>query len=136
MLDAILAVLIYPLYLFCNFSGACDMAVGLSGVMGIVIMENFDRPFAARNPKELWTRWHISLTTFLRDMMFTPMVKVLARRFGQRHIHHIIAFSIVSVFVVIGCGTVLDWVCRIWCLEWHRRRCRPLRIDLSQEATW
>lgn len=109
-LDLSIAILAYPMYLYCNFSGFCDMAVGVAGIMGISVMENFNRPFASRNLQEFWNNWHISLSSFLRDMMFTPLVKILARRFPQ-HLNHIIAFSILSVFVVIGVwhGTGLNF---------------------------
>jgi D-alanyl-lipoteichoic acid acyltransferase DltB (MBOAT superfamily) len=101
-LDLMIAVLAYPVYLYCNFSGLCDMVIGVAGLMGIVVMENFDNPFSSRNFQVFWSRWHISLSTFMRDMMFTPMVKFLAARFGSKNVTHAIAVSIVSVFVVIG----------------------------------
>lgn len=101
-LDLVIAILVYPLYLYCNFSGLCDMVIGVAGLMGIEVMENFDRPFSSRNFQVFWSRWHISLSTFMRDMMFTPMVKYLAAKFGSKNISHAIAVTIVSVFVVIG----------------------------------
>ena len=101
-IDLPIAVFAYTLYLYCNFSGFCDMVIGVSGLLGIEVMENFNRPFAARNFQEFWARWHISLSTWLRDMMFTPLVKALTRKTGPKHIHHVIAFSICAVFVVIG----------------------------------
>jgi D-alanyl-lipoteichoic acid acyltransferase DltB (MBOAT superfamily) len=101
-LDLAIAVLTYPMYLYCNFSGLCDMVIGVSGLMGIEVMENFDRPFYSRNFQVFWSRWHISLSTFMRDMMFTPLVKWLAGRFGARNLNHAIAASILGVFVVIG----------------------------------
>jgi D-alanyl-lipoteichoic acid acyltransferase DltB (MBOAT superfamily) len=100
--DLAVAVLAYPLYLYCNFSGLCDMVIGISGMMGIAVMENFDHPFYSRNFQVFWSRWHISLSTFMRDMMFTPLVKFLAARFGSKNLTHAIALSILSVFLVIG----------------------------------
>ena len=102
LIDLPIAVFAYTLYLYCNFSGFCDMVIGVSGLLSIEVMENFNRPFAARNFQEFWARWHISLSTWLRDMMFTPLVKALTRRTGPKHVHHVIAFSICAVFVVIG----------------------------------
>ena len=101
-IDLVIAVLAYPIYLYCNFSGLCDVVIGISGLMGIEVMENFDRPFTSRNFQVFWNRWHISLSTFMRDMMFTPLVKFLAGRLGAKNLHHAIALSILSVFVVIG----------------------------------
>jgi D-alanyl-lipoteichoic acid acyltransferase DltB (MBOAT superfamily) len=102
MIDLVLAVFSYTFYLYCNFSGFCDMAIGVSGLLGIAVMENFDRPFLARNMQQFWNRWHISLSTLARDMMFTPLVKWLVRIFGPGSTNHAIAFSIFVVFIVIG----------------------------------
>jgi len=108
-IDLVVAILVYPAFLYFNFSGLCDLAIGVSGLLGIEVVENFDRPFAARNFQEFWSRWHISLSAFMRDMMFTPMVKALTRRFGAKRIDHIIAFAIVSVFLVIGVWHGAGW---------------------------
>jgi D-alanyl-lipoteichoic acid acyltransferase DltB (MBOAT superfamily) len=102
VLDLFIAIPAFALYLFYNFSGYCDMVIGVSGLLGIDVMENFDRPFISRNFQEFWTRWHISLSLWFREMMFTPMVKVLTRKYGPKNGVHVIAFSIVSVFVVLG----------------------------------
>ena len=101
-IDLVVAILVYPLYLYCNFSGLCDVVIGVAGLMGIAVMENFDRPFSSRNFQVFWSRWHISLSTFMRDMMFTPLVKFLAARFGPKNINHAVAIAIISVFLVIG----------------------------------
>jgi D-alanyl-lipoteichoic acid acyltransferase DltB (MBOAT superfamily) len=101
-IDLVIALFSYTLYLYCNFSGFCDMVIGVSGLLGIDVMENFNVPFAARNLQEFWANWHISLSTWLRDMMFTPMVKLLVRRFGPKSANNVIAFTICFVFIVIG----------------------------------
>jgi D-alanyl-lipoteichoic acid acyltransferase DltB (MBOAT superfamily) len=101
-LDLAVAIFVYPIYLYCNFSGLCDLVIGISGIMGISVMENFNRPFSSRNFQVFWSRWHISLSTFMRDMMFTPLVKFLATRFGSRNLNHAVAISILSVFLLIG----------------------------------
>lgn len=111
-IDLVIAVLAYPLYLFCNFSGLCDVVIGVSALIGVSIMENFDQPFASRNFQEFWSRWHISLSAWFRDMMFTPMVKALTRRFGPKNVNHVIAVSILSVFTVLGVwhGATLNYL--------------------------
>lgn len=101
-LDLVIAIFAYTLYLYCNFSGFCDIVIGVSGLLGIEVMENFDRPFLSRDFQEFWNRWHITLSLWLRDLMFTPMSKSLIRRFGPRYANHIIAFSIIAVFFCIG----------------------------------
>ncbi len=101
-MDLVIALFSYTLFLYCNFSGFCDMVIGVSGLIGIDVMENFNVPFTARNLQEFWNRWHISLSTWLRDMMFTPLVKILVRRFGPKSRNNMIALSICVVFVIIG----------------------------------
>jgi D-alanyl-lipoteichoic acid acyltransferase DltB (MBOAT superfamily) len=100
--DFLLAALVFPMYLYCNFSGFCDLAIGAAGLIGIEIHENFDRPFSARNIQEFWNRWHMTLSRWFRDILFTPMVKVLGRRFGPKSIQSVTAVSIVISFVLIG----------------------------------
>ena len=101
-IDLLIAVVAYPVYLFCNFSGFCDMAIGVSGLLGIEVAENFDRPFHARNIQEFWTRWHITLSTWIRDLLFTPLSKALIRRFGPKSANHCIAAAIVVSFLLVG----------------------------------
>jgi membrane protein involved in D-alanine export len=60
----------YSLYLYCDFAGYSAFAVGVSYVLGIHTPENFNRPFLAGNIKDFWNRWHISLSTWLRDHVY------------------------------------------------------------------
>jgi len=101
-IDLPIAIFSYTLYLYCNFSGFCDMVVGISGLIGIEVMENFNAPFSARNLQDFWARWHISLSSWLRDMVFTPLVKILVAKFGPNSTNNAIAFAICGVFIVIG----------------------------------
>lgn len=108
-IDLAIAILVYPLFLYFNFSGLCDVAIGVSGLLGIAVPENFDRPFISRNFQEFWSRWHISLSGWFRDMMFTPMVKTLTRKVGAKNVNHAIAATIMSVFVVLGVWHGAGW---------------------------
>jgi D-alanyl-lipoteichoic acid acyltransferase DltB (MBOAT superfamily) len=100
--DALIAVLVFPLYLYCNFSGFCDVVIGVSGLLGIQVPENFDQPFLARNYQEFWNHWHITLSTWIRDIVFTPLAKSLVRRFGPRSANHCVAAAILVAFVIVG----------------------------------
>lgn len=71
--DAWAAALTYTFQLYFDFSGYSDMAVGLSLLFGITIPINFNSPYKARNIIEFWRRWHISLSTFLRDYLYVPL---------------------------------------------------------------
>ena len=108
-IDLAAAVVAYCLYLYCNFSGFVDMVIGTSGLLGIEVHENFDRPLLARDIQEFWTRWHMTLSLYMRDMMFVPMTKALARYFGPRNTNHAIAFSSVVVFLVVGIWHGVGW---------------------------
>jgi D-alanyl-lipoteichoic acid acyltransferase DltB (MBOAT superfamily) len=101
-IDLAIAAPMFLLYLYCNFSGYCDMAIGAAGLLGIEVEENFDHPFAARNLQEFWNRWHMTLSGYLRDVMFAPLSKRLVGVVGPKYAHHAIAAAIVAVFLVIG----------------------------------
>lgn len=101
-MDLLIAIPAYTLYLYCNFSGFCDMVIGVSSLLGVEVSENFDRPFSARNLQEFWNCWHITLSSWFRDMMFTPLLKVLIRIFGPKSTNQMVALTIFTVFVVLG----------------------------------
>src|SRR5581483_11830895 len=58
---------------YCDFSGYSDIALGAAQVMGFKLMVNFNRPFSSRSLAEFWTRWHISLSSWLRDYFYIPL---------------------------------------------------------------
>ncbi len=100
--DLVVASVFYYLYLFCNFSGFCDMAIGLAALVGISVKENFDNPFAARNVKEFWNRWHITLSEYVRNVVFAPVSTGLIRKLGTDYRNFSISVAITAVFLVIG----------------------------------
>lgn len=63
----------FTLQLYCDFSGYSDIAIGLARLMGYRFKDNFRAPFKAQNPQEFWRRWHISLSTWLRDYLYIPL---------------------------------------------------------------
>jgi len=69
----LLAAYIYAFQIYCDFSGYIDMAIGFSRILGYDSMENFRTPYASRSLPEFWSRWHISLSTWLRDYLFLPI---------------------------------------------------------------
>jgi alginate O-acetyltransferase complex protein AlgI len=68
-----LAVLAYSAQIYLDFSGYSDMAVGLAHMLGYHLPANFDRPYLAASLPEFWRRWHISLSSWLRDYLFIPL---------------------------------------------------------------
>lgn len=108
-IDLPVAAVAFYLYLYLNFSGYCDMAIGTAGLLGIRVIENFDHPFQARNPQDFWTRWHISLSLYMRDMVFSPLTKALVRKFGPSSTPHVVPVSTFIVFLLIGAWHGLTW---------------------------
>ena len=66
-------VIAFSIQIFFDFSGYTDMAIGLAEIMGFHFPENFRRPYLARSITEFWRRWHISLSTWLRDYLYIPL---------------------------------------------------------------
>lgn len=73
MADAWLGALAYSIQLFFDFAGYSEMAVGLALMMGFRFIENFNMPYISRSIAEFWRRWHISLSTWLRDYLYIPL---------------------------------------------------------------
>lgn len=72
-LMAYLGVVAFAFQIYADFSGYSDIARGLARLMGIELMQNFDSPYCAVNPSDFWRRWHISLSTWLKDYVYVPL---------------------------------------------------------------
>ena len=70
----------YPLYLYVNFSGYCDLMIGLARAAGFALPENFANPLLARNTVDFWNRFHITLSEFFRDYVYSPLQLAFERR--------------------------------------------------------
>ena len=70
---SLLALYAFAFQILCDFSGYSDIARGLARWMGVELMLNFNNPYAALNPKDFWSRWHISLSSWLRDYLYIPL---------------------------------------------------------------
>ncbi len=71
--QTLMGVLGYTMQIYCDFSGYSDMAIGLALIMGFHLGLNFDSPYQSRNLTEFWRRWHISLSSWLRDYVYIPL---------------------------------------------------------------
>jgi len=69
----LVALYAFAFQIFCDFAGYSNIARGLAKCMGIEIMVNFNLPYFAHNPREFWQRWHISLSSWLRDYLYIPL---------------------------------------------------------------
>jgi len=74
------ATLFYSVQIYCDFSGYSDIAIGIAEVLGFKSMENFDSPYFSKDIKQFWNKWHISLSTWLRDYLFLPIAYAVMRR--------------------------------------------------------
>ncbi|MGA3162955.1 MAG: MBOAT family O-acyltransferase [Verrucomicrobiota bacterium] len=108
-IDLPVATLFYYLYLYLNFSGFCDMAIGAAAIIGIPVPENFENPLAARNMREFWNRWHITLSAWMRDLVFSPLSKFLVRVMGVNLANHAVALAILVTFLLIGIWHGAGW---------------------------
>ncbi len=80
--DVLLAIYGYAAQIYCDFSGYTDIAIGCAMLLGYRFPRNFNAPYTAINPQDFWRRWHISLSTWLRDYLYIPLGG--SRRAGWR----------------------------------------------------
>lgn len=102
-----LGAVCYALQLYYDFSGYSDMAVGLAGIFGFEIAENFDYPYSASSIRNFWRRWHISLSSWFRDYLYIPLGgsrKGKARKYLNRMI----------VFLCTGIWHGANWTFIVW----------------------
>lgn len=71
--EVVVALYGFTLQIYCDFSGYTDIARGSAKLFGIELPENFDRPYQAKSPAEFWRRWHMTLSTWLRDYLYFPL---------------------------------------------------------------
>jgi alginate O-acetyltransferase complex protein AlgI len=71
--ERVLAAVLYSVQIYCDFSGYTDMAIGSALLLGYELTKNFDAPYFSTSVREFWQRWHISLSTWLRDYLYIPL---------------------------------------------------------------
>ena len=71
--DLTLAIWGYAIQIYCDFSAYSDIAIGVAALLGYRFQKNFRQPYRAESIRELWRRWHISLSTWLRDYLYIPL---------------------------------------------------------------
>lgn len=105
-------VFCYGLDLFFDFAGYSDMAMGLGLMMGIEVPRNFRAPFVAKDMKEFWDRWHISLSTWLRDFVFMRFSQVALSRklFKSRLTTACVGFMLNMLLMGIWHGITPDYI--------------------------
>jgi D-alanyl-lipoteichoic acid acyltransferase DltB (MBOAT superfamily) len=76
-------VLVYPLFLYANFSGYIDIVIGLARLMRVRLPENFDRPFASSSVLDFWNHWHMTLSNWFKTYVYNPLLLALMRRISS-----------------------------------------------------
>lgn len=105
--ENLMATFGFTVQLYCDFSGYSDMAIGIALLLGYRFMENFNAPFKAQNPTEFWHRWHISLSTWLRDYVYIPLG-------GNRCSRPRMYFNQFATMVIGGLWHGASWMYVIW----------------------
>ncbi len=85
----IVATYFFAFQIYCDFSGYSDIAIGAAQVMGFRLMENFKRPYFSKSLSDFWNRWHISLSTWLRDYLFLPFAYSISRHIKKDKLFYI-----------------------------------------------
>ncbi|MFZ1785043.1 MAG: MBOAT family O-acyltransferase [Ferruginibacter sp.] len=100
----VLGALFYTIQLYADFSGYSDMAIGFARLLGFNITKNFNYPFFAQNIADYWRRWHISLTAWLTEYVFTPL-SIKFRDYGKAGL----ALAIIINFTICGLWHGANW---------------------------
>jgi len=134
LFDAWGALLAFTLRIYFDFSGYTDMAVGLARMFGIALPENFDSPYQARSIGEFWRRWHITLSTFLRDFLYIPLG-------GNRRGELRTALNLLLTMLLGGLWHGAGWTFVLWG-GWHgallalERQWRRTGLRLPGPLAW
>ena len=93
----------YPLYLYCNFSGYIDIVIGIARFLRIELPENFNRPFSSDNFMNFWSRWHITLSEWLKTYVYNPLLLALMRRYQSASLQPFLGvLAIFVTFFLVG----------------------------------
>jgi len=98
------AMFLFTIQVYADFSGYSDIAIGLASLLGFKITRNFNYPFFAQNIADFWRRWHISLTGWMTDYVFTPL-SVYFRDYGKWGL----TLAILINFTLIGIWHGANW---------------------------
>lgn len=97
----------FTLQLYCDFSGYSDMAIGIALLLGFRFKDNFNSPFKSQSPTEFWRRWHISLSTWLRDYLYIPMGGSRTTKLKSHR-------NLIATMVIGGLWHGASWMYVIW----------------------
>ena len=102
-----IGIVAYTVQIYFDFSGYTDMAIGLGEMFGFELPENFDHPYAATSIRDFWRRWHMTLSSWLRDYLYFPLG-------GSRCASWRVYFNLALVFGLCGFWHGASWTFIIW----------------------
>ncbi|MEI7983341.1 MAG: MBOAT family O-acyltransferase, partial [Bacteroidota bacterium] len=109
-LSIILATVFFAFQIYCDFSGYSDIAIGAAQVMGYKLMNNFDRPYFSETIADFWKRWHISLSSWLRDYLFLPLAYFFSGKMKKESYLRIDSNQLIYAFATLITFTI----CGLW----------------------
>lgn len=107
-------LIVYSFGLYNDFAGYTSIVRGVSGLFGIELSANFNTPYFSKNVTEFWNRWHITLSQWLRDYIFFPVNRVLARRFTNRNGWQTLVIPPMLTMLVSGLWHSPNWQMLLW----------------------
>jgi len=119
-LNLLFGAYFYAFQIYCDFSGYSDIAIGLSRILGFKSMKNFDYPYFSKSLTQFWNRWHISLSTWLRDYLFLPIAYAVMRPIKGPRLHKVKAETwgyAIGMFITMFLGGLWHgpgWTFVIW----------------------
>ena len=139
--EIILATALYAFQIYCDFAGYTDMGRGIAGLLGFDLLVNFKRPYQADSVQDFWRRWHLSLSSFLRDYVYIPLGGSRRGRF-RRAVNILITFGVSGIWhgtgfhfllwgLLHGIGQIFD--IKNWKVP---RAVKRVLIFLFVDATW
>lgn len=105
-IQILMATVVFAIQIYCDFSGYSDIAIGAAQVLGFHLMDNFHSPYFAASVSEFWHRWHISLSTWLRDYLYIPLGGNRAGKW-KKYRNIMITFCISGLWHGAGWGYVI-----------------------------
>jgi D-alanyl-lipoteichoic acid acyltransferase DltB (MBOAT superfamily) len=113
-MELVIWLSVYAFGLYNDFAGYTNIVRGVSGLFGIELSANFNVPYISRSFTEFWNRWHISLSQWLRDYIFFPTSRVLARRFPNRNAWQNLVLPSIITMLVSGFWHKPNWQMLLW----------------------
>jgi D-alanyl-lipoteichoic acid acyltransferase DltB (MBOAT superfamily) len=144
------ATFLFAFQIYCDFSGYIDIARGSAKVLGINLIKNFKRPFLATSVAEFWRRWHISLSSWFQDYVFTPLFRFISRKNIFKNLkskyRHLIVFAISMLLgeALLGLWHGANWTFILFGIyygilisiyyvirDWYEKMFSPVKIFIT-----